>query len=171
MITLLNDLALGIEPVTFTADDIAPHFFANSGKVNELVTFIGLLCLAPMDAIEAQHKTGELDQTATISAQTIYDNIQSIVTMTGFITEDKEVDKDFINKLTHAEGLEEQTLKERLEFINQMIQLFMSWLLVMTEEFWDTIKDNAEALMWNASCASQSRLMKASITKAIGCIK
>ena len=59
----------------------------------------------------------------------------------------------------------------RLEFIDQMIQLFMSWLLVMSEEFWDTIKDNPEALMWNASSASLTRLMKASINKAIGCIK
>ena len=90
--------------------------------------------------------------------------------VTRFVTEDKELDKSFLGKLMKAEGLDNQTLAERLELIDQVVDVIQALLLGIQESLWDDIKDNAQAVMWLGATAAQSRVMKTSIQRAIGVI-
>lgn len=172
MTNLLNDLALGVKQAdTFTVDDIIPLLEKQFDKPNELFAFVGLLTVLPMNAIEAQHKEGDLNRKGTIDAQTIWENLLNLCTVTKFVTEDKEVDKTFLGKLMKTEGLDNQTLAERLELIDQVVDVIQALLVSTQEALWDDIKDSPMAVMWLGATAVQSRMMKASIQRAIGVMK
>ena len=172
MTTLLNDLALGVKQAdTFTVDDIIPLLKNEPLKPIEMYTFLGLLCVMPMEAIDAQHKRAELDRGATITAQTIHEQMAMMVNITSYMAEDKELDNAFISKLMNAEGLSYQTMAQRLELITEMVDLIDGLTQAIADVMWDDIKNDTSAVMGLGSTAVQVRMLKSCIVRAMNCIK
>jgi len=113
------------QPTQSGADEVSDLLMAlaDGGHVEELNALVALLCSTPMESLQKQLDKDDLDLATKLDAQLVIDQLGFAVRACS-LCKSEELDKELLKPIILHNWVTDQSLGQRLKFIEAVINLY-----------------------------------------------